>query len=325
MKDNRILGFKHDSEKPSVDLVPYDALMEIAKVFTKASDDKYSQRNWEHGLEWHRIFNSTMRHMYSFWQGEDIDPEFGLSHLAHAGCNILMLLGLYLRNNGIDDRPNKLVENRIVEDKEHENIINEVKKVREELNSKFNNNEVKTVREVNNDNTPVSLKDSFKLRNWNIDVEYNRNNKPFLKKEEYIYSARSDDGLYEIKFVRDKKLTADEILDVLNNAVIDNIANAKENKKNEKQLVNQTKNDNKVAHNNNDNNKIEDVRFSYYSNGKRSYNIKMVKSDNMYNYKFEFDNNPKNVYSCTSDHVLSRKEIASIIESVGHFNPRKDK
>ena len=306
--NDKTLGFKYDSEKPRVDLVPYDALMEIAKVFTKASDDKYPQRNWEHGMEWHRIFNSTMRHMYAFWQGEDIDSEFGLSHLAHAGCNILMLLGLYLRNVGIDDRPGKTskkfekVENDDnIKDLEDE-IVSTAKKAAEDL-TKFitNNNEVKTVKEKNNSNIPVSLKDSFKIQNWNIDVEYNRNNKQFSKNEEYIYNAQSDDGLYKVKFTGDKKLTAAEILDILNRAINNEaIANDKKDEYNNKNICNGN---------------VEDVKFSYYFDGKHSYNIKRIKSGNTYNYKFEFYNDPKNAFSYISDHELTKKEMASIIKS----------
>jgi hypothetical protein len=44
--------------------------------------------------------------------GEDYDPEWGLSHLAHAGFCIMALLASHLRSIGKDDR-NKLDKNLI--------------------------------------------------------------------------------------------------------------------------------------------------------------------------------------------------------------------
>ena len=87
MEDNS--ARKDDTMKPRMELLPPDALVEIAKVFTKGAE-KYSDRNWERGMDWGRLYAATMRHLSAFWAGEDIDSEWGYSHLAHAGCSILM-------------------------------------------------------------------------------------------------------------------------------------------------------------------------------------------------------------------------------------------
>lgn len=98
-------GVKADGQKNRVDLLPYDALWDVAEVFTHGAQ-KYDDRNWEEGLEFHRLFGSLMRHMWAWWRGEDIDPDSGKNHLAHAGCNILMLLALVKRDNPeLDTRP----------------------------------------------------------------------------------------------------------------------------------------------------------------------------------------------------------------------------
>lgn len=94
---------KDDTMKPRMELLPPDALIEIAKVFTMGAE-KYADRNWERGMDWGRIYAATMRHLSAFWAGEDIDSEWGYSHLAHAGCSILMLLATYMRNIGTDSR-----------------------------------------------------------------------------------------------------------------------------------------------------------------------------------------------------------------------------
>lgn len=97
-------GVKFDNGKLPWHLMPGDALEEIARVLQHGAL-KYGDRNWEQGMEWHRPFAALMRHMWAYWKGEDLDPETGCLHLAHAGCCVLFLLGYQLRGIGIDDRP----------------------------------------------------------------------------------------------------------------------------------------------------------------------------------------------------------------------------
>lgn len=103
-EEKRMEGRKDDQGKPRMELLPGDALNEIAKVLTFGAA-KYEDRNWERGMKWGRPFGALMRHMWAWWQGEDKDPETGLSHLAHAACCILFLLSYELRKTGEDDRP----------------------------------------------------------------------------------------------------------------------------------------------------------------------------------------------------------------------------
>jgi hypothetical protein len=106
-------GTKFDAGKAPWALVPFDATTEVVKVLG-AGSAKYGGRNWEKGMDFSRPFSATMRHLTAWWQGEDHDPETGLSHLAHAACNTLFLLAYSLRGVGRDDRPN-LVEVEPVE------------------------------------------------------------------------------------------------------------------------------------------------------------------------------------------------------------------
>lgn len=100
-------GRKDDAGKLPYDLLPPDAVEEILKVLQFGAN-KYAPRNWEKGMKWSRCFAALMRHMWAFWKGEDLDPETGYSHLAHAGCCILFLLAYRTRGIGNDDRPGKL-------------------------------------------------------------------------------------------------------------------------------------------------------------------------------------------------------------------------
>jgi hypothetical protein len=95
---------KMDLEKVRMDLIPYDVLFELGKVYTVGAK-KYSDRNWEKGTNWGRPFAALMRHLSAWWQGEDKDPETGMSHMLHAAWNALTLVAYELRGIGEDDRP----------------------------------------------------------------------------------------------------------------------------------------------------------------------------------------------------------------------------
>ena len=97
-------GVKYDAGKLRYDLMPHDALAEYVGVLTYGSA-KYSARNWEAGMDWSRMYAAALRHLTSWWQGEDADPESGHPHLAHALCCISFLLAYQLRKKGTDDRP----------------------------------------------------------------------------------------------------------------------------------------------------------------------------------------------------------------------------
>jgi hypothetical protein len=89
-------GQKFDEGKPRMDLLPMDALVEIAKVLTFGAK-KYGDRNWEKGLKLYRLRGAILRHDAAAEMGETLDPESGLSHKAHKACTAVMELALYLR------------------------------------------------------------------------------------------------------------------------------------------------------------------------------------------------------------------------------------
>lgn len=101
--DKILLGIKHDDGKPRLDLLPPLALDEVAKVLMFGAK-KYDSWNWAKGMEWHRNPAAAMRHSKAFLMGEDLDPETGLCHMAHAACDALFATEYYLRKLGKDDR-----------------------------------------------------------------------------------------------------------------------------------------------------------------------------------------------------------------------------
>ena len=96
---------KFDSDKPSLDLLPFSALIEVGKVLSYGAV-KYSRDNWRNGngLAWSRLLAAALRHLFAWGSGENRDKETGLSHLAHAACCVLFLLTYDVDGGGHDDR-----------------------------------------------------------------------------------------------------------------------------------------------------------------------------------------------------------------------------
>ena len=91
------------SSKSGVDQIPSEVLMEWGDVFTYG-EKKYARDNWLKGTDWHEFYGSALRHLYRFWAGEDVDPETGINHLAHALWNVAAIRAYQMRGLGQDDR-----------------------------------------------------------------------------------------------------------------------------------------------------------------------------------------------------------------------------
>lgn len=85
-------GIKHDSGKLQMNLLPWDVLEKVAEVLDIGAR-KYSPDNWRvvpNAVK--RYEDALLRHFAAYKKGEDLDPEDGLSHLAHMACNALFLV-----------------------------------------------------------------------------------------------------------------------------------------------------------------------------------------------------------------------------------------
>lgn len=99
-------GIKHDTGKPPLDLLDRHALEEIAQVLAFGAA-KYGRGNWRQGLALSRLLAACLRHVFAFLDGEDLDPESGRSHLAHAACCLVFALRLHRDRPDLDDRERK--------------------------------------------------------------------------------------------------------------------------------------------------------------------------------------------------------------------------
>lgn len=96
-------GIKADAEKPRMELLSTIALRDVAEVLTIGAK-KYTDDNWRGGLSWRRLLGAALRHTFAFLDGEDLDPETGKSHIAHAMCELMFLVEEQYTRRDLDDR-----------------------------------------------------------------------------------------------------------------------------------------------------------------------------------------------------------------------------
>jgi hypothetical protein len=95
---------KDDGGKLRYDLIPTEALDELARVYTIGAA-KYADNNWRQGgLKFGRIFGAMMRHAWAWWRGERDDPQDGQHHLASVAWCAFSLIVLERERVDDDDR-----------------------------------------------------------------------------------------------------------------------------------------------------------------------------------------------------------------------------
>lgn len=102
-------GVKHDSAKPRMDLLSGEAIEKLSMVLSHGAQ-KYSERNWEAGIKYSRILGAILRHVFAYLRGERVDPETGLSHIAHAMAGCMFILHYEENNKDMDDLPRGATE-----------------------------------------------------------------------------------------------------------------------------------------------------------------------------------------------------------------------
>lgn len=93
--------------KPQLGLVPPAALIEMAGVMETGAV-KYGATNWRKDhVESMTYVHAALRHTMAWLDGEDVDPESGFSHLAHAASCFAIVLDAKACSSLIDNRPLK--------------------------------------------------------------------------------------------------------------------------------------------------------------------------------------------------------------------------
>ena len=96
---SQMLAERHNTGKVPMSMVDPLFIQEVARVCAHGAA-KYGRDNWLKGQMYSVVLDSLHRHLAAFELGIDHDAESGCHHLAHAACNLMMLLHY-------EDSPNK--------------------------------------------------------------------------------------------------------------------------------------------------------------------------------------------------------------------------
>jgi hypothetical protein len=83
---------KKDNAKVRMELIDPDYMIGVAQVLTFGAE-KYEPYNWQKATDEdiERIKGAMLRHQMAYMKGEQKDPETGLNHMYHVGCNAMFL------------------------------------------------------------------------------------------------------------------------------------------------------------------------------------------------------------------------------------------
>ena len=77
---------------------------------------KYGRHNYRiAGVRASVYYDATMRHLMAWWEGENLDPESGLSHITKALTALAVLRDAQINNKQFDDRPPSINKNWVEE------------------------------------------------------------------------------------------------------------------------------------------------------------------------------------------------------------------
>lgn len=85
--------------------VPRGVLGELALAMFEGAR-KYGRHNYRKaGVRASVYFDAVLRHMEGWWEGEDVDPDSGLSHVTKAIATLVVLRDAMMNDKFTDDRP----------------------------------------------------------------------------------------------------------------------------------------------------------------------------------------------------------------------------
>lgn len=96
-------ALRYNDGKCSWGLVDFQSLEDMVKVLEFGAK-KYDAHNWKKGMPIVEVMESMLRHSFAFLNGEDNDPESGLSHLGHIQCNAMFLAYIMKHKPEFDNR-----------------------------------------------------------------------------------------------------------------------------------------------------------------------------------------------------------------------------
>jgi hypothetical protein len=97
--------------KVPMSTVPSQPVMEMALAMLEGGI-KYGRHNYRvAGVRASVYYDAAHRHLTAWWEGQDIDPDSGLPHLAKAMACLCVIRDSVIRGNWVDDRPPAMPDN----------------------------------------------------------------------------------------------------------------------------------------------------------------------------------------------------------------------
>ena len=91
--------------KAKVSVVPANVIFEIGLGMTEGMV-KYGRHNYRGcGVRASVYYDASMGHLMDWWEGEDTDPDSGLSHVTKALASLVVLRDAMMQDKLRDDRP----------------------------------------------------------------------------------------------------------------------------------------------------------------------------------------------------------------------------
>lgn len=92
-------------KKAPMSVVPARVTMELGLALMEGAR-KYGAFNYRAaGVRASVYYDALHRHTAAWWEGEDIDPDSGLSHITKAIATLVVLRDSMIKGNWVDDRP----------------------------------------------------------------------------------------------------------------------------------------------------------------------------------------------------------------------------
>ena len=95
------------TKKVPFSVIPWRVLAEVGLALLEGAR-KYGRHNYRvAGVRASVYVDANSRHMADFWEGVDVDPDSGLSHVTKAIAGLMVLRDCMIEGNWVDDRPPK--------------------------------------------------------------------------------------------------------------------------------------------------------------------------------------------------------------------------
>ena len=93
------------TSKVSFSVIPAPVLAELGLAMLEGAI-KYRRHNYRiAGVRASVYYDASFRHLMAWWEGEDIDPDSGISHITKAIAGLVVLRDSMMMENWNDDRP----------------------------------------------------------------------------------------------------------------------------------------------------------------------------------------------------------------------------